>query len=141
MAGLFMLSEKFQLFRRLMSDTLVVVFEVFFDDFFAHLVSHTSNRIAVFPGLSTPEVLLLRRKRPKYFPRCYPFDEIGDLRRGISRWRLQEYMHMIVIHSNSCYLKLVSLCYLTDNPIQKTLNRFLAQKSFAVFRTPNEMIP
>ncbi len=79
--------KKLQLFRR-MSNTLVVMFEVSFDDLIAYLISHAPDCVAVFPKFSSPEKPFLRWKYFEHLSRGYSFDDACYICRGVSRRRL-----------------------------------------------------
>ena len=102
-------------------------------------ITYTPNKISIAPKFPRPKFLPQIRKLPKYLTRRHTFHYLYHLCRGIPRWCLNKYMHMVFYHLHRIYPELISL----SNPLKnlfQVLRNFPTQYVLPVLRYPYQVV-
>ena len=84
---------------------LRLIFNISLDHFCGHLVPYTPDKVSVTPQFTSPKLLSQLRVFLKHFSCRYTLQYLYHLRRRVSWWYLQEYVHMVFLYCHRVYPK------------------------------------
>ena len=116
-----------------------VIFDVFLNHVFRHLVTNSSHKVAIFPELSSPQLPFHLRIVFEYLSGRYPFELMHNIGYRVFGGKPQKYMNMIFRKLHNFYLIIATNSYLLKTLLHK-IPQVSSQYPFAVFRSPYYMI-
>ena len=88
---------------------MLMIFNIFFDYIFGQLVPYCLDKMAIFPKLASPQLLLDLGKHLENSPGRLPFQTMYNLGNRISRRKTQKYRNMIYSNFYCLYFKFIGL--------------------------------
>ena len=116
-----------------------LIFNIFPYYVSSNFITYTPDKIPITPKLPCPQLLPQFRKPLKYLTARYAFQYLHHLCRGIPRWCLNKYVHMVFHDFHCIYPELIllgnSLKYLFQVP-----RNLCTQYVLPVLGYPHQMI-
>ena len=116
-----------------------MVFYIVSNDLCGYFIANCSDKISIFPKLSTPQFLFYFGVLLKYHTSADALEHPYYFGNRIPRWEGQKDVDMVFCNLKGIYLKIVMLGNLLKD-LFHSLSNIISQDPFSVFRGPYQMI-
>lgn len=116
-----------------------MVFYVFSNHFFCHLIPNRSHKISILPKFSSPKLLLYFRMLLKYYTGTDTLQHPYYLGNTVPRWKRKKNMNVIFCCLQRIYLEIM----ITGNLLKYffySRSNISSQNPFSILRSPHQMI-
>ena len=118
---------------------LLVISYIFANDFRCCLITNRAHEIAVFPEFTTPQMALEFREFSEENTCRDAFELAYNIGNGVSRWKGQKQMDMVICHLKSIYLNVMVLCNFVEQLLH-SLPNIPSEYPLSILRGPDEMV-